>query len=109
MAEPMHLVVASGIDDTQRTLIHELVKGSTDLWWHGYPDVWMVSGGSAQGWREKLGVFVPKPPSGILVFRLPEEGKRAWSARGVKSSWGSLQEMYASPNGGPPKADAPPF
>jgi hypothetical protein len=102
MPEGWLLVVAQSIDDTQRTLMHELIKSDSDEWWHGFPDVWMVRGDSAEAWRERLGVFVPRGPSAVLVFQMPDEGGRAWSARGVKSGWEWLTEHYASPRGGAP-------
>ncbi|WP_433355040.1 hypothetical protein ACQPYV_31925 [Micromonospora saelicesensis] len=66
------LIVAEGIDNTQRELIQHLIKAEADDWWHELLDVWIVRGGlSASNWRARLSVFVPAAPSGIMVFGLP--------------------------------------
>lgn len=77
-----HVIIADGIDNTQRKLMHETVKRLADSWWHELPDVWVVSGGpdDASGWRDVLRGFVPLTPSRLLVLQVkPTPGGR-WAA-----------------------------
>lgn len=112
MADNFYLIILNGIDETQRTLIHASIKDGASEWWHQLPDVWIAKGAGTQGlrsevqwWRDRLKVFVPHAPSSLLVFLLPPEGKRAWSAKGMKSTWAWLETNYATPGGNP----LPPF
>ncbi|MBU2696214.1 hypothetical protein [Pimelobacter sp. 30-1] len=37
-----YAILASGIDNTQRTLVHESVKELTKTWWHQWEDTWVI-------------------------------------------------------------------
>lgn len=87
MAAPFSIIVAEDIDNTQRTLIHELVKAASDDWWHDLPDVWVVKGGgTADDWRDRLRPLVPLAPSSVMVLALkPTPGNR-WATQGRLST-----------------------
>ena len=68
------IVVTDGLDETQRSLIHYQIKEHAEDWWHEFPDIWVVVGGqSPVEWRDRLGVFAPLLPSGVLVIQLAGE------------------------------------
>lgn len=98
-SEPWFAILADKLDATQRQLITEEVKRHSDPMWHGLDNAWLVHGGTAREWRERLGVFVPLTPSVLIVLELPPEGSRRWSARGPKPVWNPLVEMYAGADG----------
>lgn len=80
------VVLAYRIDNTQRHLIHQTVKAVAEDWWHEFPDVWIVVGGDkASEWRNRLEVFTPTAPSGLLVLRL--DGSE-WESE--RNGWASL-------------------
>lgn len=103
-----YLIVATSIDQTQRTQIQALVKRLSTDWWHQVPDVWVAKGGavSAYAWMETLRPIIPHVPSGVYVFKLPPEGQRQWAAAAKRSTWEWLESSYAHVGGGPPALPA---
>ena len=80
MNEQFLIVIADGIDSTQRMLIHEALVRDTEDWWHQLPNVWIIrSDRSPAAWLESLTVFVPKAPSALLVLQLSNDQK-LWGA-----------------------------
>ena len=78
------LIAANGIDNTQRTQIHYVVKENADEWWHEFLDLWIVRGKlTPSEWRDLFKVILPEPPAGALVLRLPDTPPRSWAARRV--------------------------
>ena len=99
MSDDFILITLDHIDETQRTLIQSYVEQKTDTWWHQQANVWLVKGGDVATWQEGLGVFVPKKPSSLFVWKLPAEGSRAWSARGDSEHFGWILDNYAQTHG----------
>jgi hypothetical protein len=98
------VVLATSLDETQRTLIHEAIKSKAEDWWHELPDVWVVVGGeSAEFWRDIVGMMTPIAPSGVLVLELAGEGwpevKKGWASRMVKArtAWFNPPDPWATP------------
>lgn len=85
-------IIADQIDNTQRTLIHEFIKGHSEDWWHEFLDVWvLISDEGPRWWRDQLKVFVPKNPSSILVLDLDGSRPR-WASMGRTGKWEWLKE-----------------
>ena len=101
---PVLLISVDMIDDTQRALIHELVKENADSWWHQQANLWIVIGGGDVGdWRDAIGPFIRGVPGNVIVLKLPPEGMRAWGTNGVNGTW--LRENFTNRRpGGDPKA-----
>lgn len=78
-----YLLSFSRIDSTQRALIHQLVKRTTDEWWHQQENVWIVRGGKQPSeWRDRLAPFLIFPAS-VLVLSLPRTpSERGWASMG---------------------------
>ncbi len=79
---PYFVIILQGIDNSQRTLIHELVKKHADDWWHELADVWVVKGGTAKEWRERLLPLVPLDPAILLVLALKTTPGGRWATHG---------------------------
>ncbi len=90
MTATFAIIIVEGIDNTQRTLIHELVKNDAEDWWHDLPNVWIVKGGgSVNEWRDRLRPIVPLAPSTFAVLALKSQPRSRWATRGGLSSIGS--------------------
>ena len=98
------LIIVENVDDTQRNLIQAAVRQQAKKWWHQYVDLWMVQGGTSAEWVRELKVFVTIGPSQLLVFKMPHEGNREWSAYGSSKKWQWLTEEYATSSGQPPES-----
>jgi hypothetical protein len=84
MASSYDVLLARNIDNTQRALIHEMVKKISAVWWHEYPDIWiMKSDQSVTTWRNWLSNIVPLQPSTILVMHLGENPQYDFASFGV--------------------------
>jgi hypothetical protein len=89
------LISLDMIDDTQRALIHELVKEHSDSWWHQQSNVWLVVGGhKASFWIDQIGPFIRGVPGNVLVVKLSRPGQRAWGTNGLDANW--LKENYTN-------------
>jgi hypothetical protein len=87
MSTPYSIIIVEEIDNTQRTLIHELVKSHSADWWHDLPDVWVVKGGgTANEWMQKIAPMVPLLPSSAMVLALKESKGHRWASQGRLSS-----------------------
>jgi hypothetical protein len=93
----LHIITADAINNTQRTLLHQVVKENADDWWHRMPNVWVVKGGGgATAWRDRLRPIVPLAPSSVLVLPLRATGKQRWASVGPRAQIGSwLREALA--------------
>ncbi|WP_431835921.1 hypothetical protein [Cellulomonas sp. Y8] len=82
------VIIAYDIDATQRRLIHAAVREESDQWWHELPDVWVaISELNVTDWKSLLRGFVPQPPSGLMVFALPEDKRRFWHRGPLDFTW----------------------
>ncbi len=84
------VIIADEIDNTQRTLLHELVKRDAESWWHQYANVWVVKGGNMKQWRSNCSVIVPLPPASVIILALKQRPGGRWGVAGGKSgdfSW----------------------
>src|SRR5665647_192371 len=84
------VLIADEIDNTQRTLLHELVKRDAESWWHQYANVWVVQGGDLRTWRSNCSVITPVPPSSLVVLALKDRPGNRWAVAGphaVDYSW----------------------
>lgn len=93
-----HVLIADEIDNTQRTLIHEMVKNASEDWWHQFANVWVVrSVLTTSEWRERLEPFCPVPPSSILVLAMKEKPGGRWGIGGkVDHPW--FRQNMSKPN-----------
>lgn len=99
------LISIDMVDDTQRTLIHEVVKEHSDSWWHQQANLWLVIGGGDVGfWRDQVGPFIRGVPGNVFVVKLPPKGLRAWGTNKVDTAW--LRENLGNKRTLPAKPDA---
>jgi hypothetical protein len=100
MTGDFSLIVADEIDNTQRTLLHELIKEHSDDWWHDLPNVWVAKGGgSAHEWFERIQPLVPLSPSTVMVLALQTTPGNRWAAKGALSSIGRWWRDASKPEG----------
>ncbi len=102
------VIIADEIDNTQRTLLHELVKRDAESWWHQYANVWVVKGGNIRQWRSNCSVFVPLPPASLIVLALKQTPGERWGIAGAKSgdfSW--FRETLGGPGPRPTATHRP--
>ncbi len=103
---PFFVIIASDIDNTQRSQIHEVVKRDGEDWWHQLPDVWVVKGGELATWQRSMKVIASIGNSAILTLALkPTPGAR-WAVAGDAASmdhqwFGSVMTRH------PPGAQSP--
>ncbi|MEY2475226.1 MAG: hypothetical protein QOG87_541, partial [Actinomycetota bacterium] len=71
-----YIILVADIDEAQREYIHAAVKMFSDSWWHELPDVWIVQGGTAAEWRNRLDVLFLTGGSLLVVLNLPVKGQR---------------------------------
>jgi hypothetical protein len=76
------ILVASNIDNTQRSLIQSWIKQTTEEWWHQLPDVWLVVGKNPTFWRDGLKKF-QLPGSAFLVLALKNTHGERWATSNV--------------------------
>src|SRR5437868_4271855 len=95
----MFLVLLDEATAESRAAVHESIKehAAGRGWWHHFPNVWIVGGGSAIFWRDLLRNLIP-PPGSVLVMKLPDQDpERLWAYSGPGSStrtkW--LNESYS--------------
>jgi hypothetical protein len=66
----------------QRDQIQAFIKQEADSWWHGLADLWLVTGKSAEEWRDSLRAFFPKKGTGnLLILKIDSEATGSWSWR----------------------------
>lgn len=95
-ADNFFLILVDGIDDTQRELIHFQIDKRSKGWWHQSQNVWVVKGGrDPLFWTNHLGSIVPKSPSILYVFSLPEPGNRYFASFAPKGEPAWLLANYA--------------
>lgn len=80
--EDFHAIIIDGANEEEREAIHEAVKASTEWWWHRFSDTWIVRGGTAEEWRDRITPLLQTGPSSVLVLSLPPLAQRRWSYYG---------------------------
>jgi len=85
MPEPAYAIIIEPSTDLQRDQVQDLIKRTTDDWWHGMPDVWLVLGKNATEWRDLVGPIFPTVGSGkLLVLKLDTDASISrWAFRAV--------------------------
>lgn len=71
-----HVILADSLSVEQRDAIQSVVKEHARGWWHRFPDVWIVGGGTAKEWRDRVKPFIGSGGASVLVITLPSEGRR---------------------------------
>jgi hypothetical protein len=97
--EKLHLIIVSDPPSSLREAIQEVVVQHSPEWWHQLPDVWIVEGGTALEWRNRLTPL--KTAAGatgvtILVFHLPDLNDRDWAAHGPPPNFEWLHGNYTA-------------
>jgi hypothetical protein len=91
MSDDSYVVLTYGLNDFERGQIHQLMKSNSEHWWHQYPDVWIVKGGtSGDFWRDLVIPVLPQRGRGsVLVMKL----RGNWAAFGSHEQFDWLMEM----------------
>lgn len=94
------VIIADGINDTQRSQIQAAVESKAGSWWHQMSDAWLVEGDlTPGGWLNLISVIVPHTPSQILIIGLPSKVmERSWATSMATGNNDWIKEHYA---GGP--------
>ncbi len=81
MSETLYAIIVNLPTAEQREGVQSIVKRDAEQWWHGFADLWIVSGGgNASAWRDRVGSVFPSPPSGVIVLKL-DTATPAWASR----------------------------
>jgi hypothetical protein len=79
---PVFVIAVEVSTSLQRDQIQAFIKQEADSWWHGLADLWLVTGKSAEEWRNLLRVFFPNKGTGsLLVLKLDPGPSVVWSWR----------------------------
>jgi hypothetical protein len=70
-SEQFFVIIVDRPTPAQRDQVHARVKKATKWWWHKYDDVWIVRGGQAGEWRDRLLPAFKTGASSLLVLKLP--------------------------------------
>jgi len=71
MPDSAYAILIEPSTDLQRDQVQELIKTSTENWWHGMPDVWIVLGKKAGEWKDLVRPIFPTEESGkVLVLKI---------------------------------------
>src|SRR5687768_16063686 len=93
----MNLIVIDRATPEVLNAAHAIIKAHANGWWHRMANAWIVGGEvRAPEWRDHLKRRV-KPPTSVLVLRLPERTEeRGWAYFGpyatTRASW--LHNVY---------------
>ena len=95
------ILVAEGIDETQRAQITAQVKARSETWWHHMSDVWIARSDLLPlEWRDLINPILLPEQGQLLVLRLPSyQQRRAWaisSRRALGGDWLRYQYMRES-------------
>ena len=78
----VYAIVVEVSTPLQRDQIQAFIKEEADSWWHGLADLWLVTGKTAEEWRNALRAFFPKKGTGnLLVLKVDAAAPASWSWR----------------------------
>lgn len=82
-AVPKHAIVLDRGTIEERGAIQAIVKEHANGWWHRATDMWIVGGGTASDWTDKIRTILPGAgPSSVIVLSLGE----GWAFYGPNSA-----------------------
>ena len=94
--EPLFVIAFSELSRERGEVVQELVKEKCNgWWWHNFPDLWIVGGGSADYWRDFFKPVIRGTASEVLVLRLADTGVE-WASMGLPSRYQWLHDAFGT-------------
>lgn len=91
MSEAIFAIAIDRATPLQREQVQEIVSKQAEKWWHGFADLWLVSGKSAVEWRDLVGVIFLRGDGNVLVLKIDTASQHTWASR---ASWSDSQREW---------------